>query len=256
MGLQFWTAGDTEDMTIFKRLAACFAVAAALGACAAPQDGQIIADPIEDVNRGFHFVNKGLDQAVLSPAADVYDTVTPTLFRHLFGNATSHLSLPGVFVNQILQGEGSAALETLGRFGVNTIAGAGGTLDPATEFGLPVQRTDFGVTLARWGVDEGVYIELPLLGPSTARDAVGTIVDMALQPTTYLTGGAEVTIISATATALEIVDGRSRAGEFIDELLYNSDDSYVSLRANYVQNRRRFVGGGVTDEDALPDLFE
>jgi len=221
----------------------------------APEDGALVADPYEGLNRGVHTVNKGLDRAVLRPAAQGYDLVTPSLFQHIFGNVFSHLSLPGEFVNHLLQGDGEDALVTIGRFAVNTVVGAGGTLDPATEFSLPKEKTDFGITLASWGVGEGAYLELPLFGPSTARDAVGTLVDMAFQPTTYVTGGVEVTIASATVSAVEIVHNRNRNAALIDDLLYNSEDSYVSLRTGYIQNRRRLVSGGETDVDELPDLF-
>ncbi|MEM9139273.1 MAG: VacJ family lipoprotein [Pseudomonadota bacterium] len=225
------------------------------GCATAPAEGELVYDPAEPVNRSIHSFNKGVDTVVLRPAATAYDTVTPTLVQHLLGNAFSHLSLPSVFVNQLLQGDGEEALATLGRFGVNTVVGAGGTLDPATEFGLPKENTDFGITLAKWGVGEGAYVELPFLGPSTARDTVGTIVDIAFSPTTYITGGAEVRIASATARAVEIVDARSRNAALIDDILYSSEDSYVSVRASYIQNRRRLAAGGETDVDALPDLF-
>ena len=238
------------------RYAAALAIALSVAACGgAPQEGELVADPFEGVNRGVHTVNKGLDRAVLKPAAQGYDLVTPTLFQHVFGNVFSHLSLPGVFVNHVLQGDSDDAMVTLGRFAVNTVVGAGGALDPATEFDLPRERTDFGITLATWGVGEGAYLELPLFGPSTTRDAVGTLVDMAFQPTTYVTGGIEVTIVSATASVLEIVDTRNRNAVLIDDLLYNSEDSYVTVRASYIQNRRRQVAGGETDVDELPDLF-
>ena len=237
-------------------IALLFAGGLTLTACGgAPTDGQLVADPYEDINRGVHSVNKGLDQAVLRPAAQGYDLITPTLFQHMIGNVFAHLSLPGEFLNHLMQGDGDDALVTLGRFAMNTIVGAGGTLDPATEFSMERQKTDFGLTMASWGVEEGAYIELPLFGPSTARDAVGTLVDMAVQPTTYVTGGVEVTIASATASALEIVDNRNRNAALIDDLLYNSEDSYLSVRTGYIQNRRRQVAGGETDVDALPDLF-
>lgn len=241
---------------MIKRLAALTLLAGLLGACAAtPGEGDLVADPYESTNRSIHALNKGLDQIVLKPAAQSYDFVTPTLFKHLFGNAFSHLDLPGVFVNNVLQGDGNEALATFGRFAVNTIVGAGGTLDPATEFGLPLQKTDFGLTLATWGVDEGVYLELPLFGPSTTRDALGLIVDMAFQPGTYVTGGAEVTIAKVTVRALQLVDTRDRNAALIDDLLYRSEDSYITVRASYIQNRRRAAAGGETDVDALPDLF-
>lgn len=227
-----------------------------LGGCASNEalDG-LVSDPIEGANRTVHSVNKGLDQVVLSPAADVYDFATPTLFKHVFGNAVSHLTLPGTFVNYVLQGDAEEAATALGRFTINTVYGAGGALDPATEFGLPMLATDFGLTLASWGVDEGPYLELPLFGPSTARDAFGLIVDSALQPTTYITGGIEITIATATVRVLDVVDKRNRNRRLIDEVLYRSEDSYVSLRTAYIQNRRRRASGGETNVDDLPDLF-
>ena len=238
------------------RIAAVLALGLAVSACGgSPQEGQLVHDPYEGLNRGVHAVNKGLDQAVLRPVAQGYDLVTPTLFQHIIGNVFSHLSLPGNFINHLLQGDGDDALVTLGRFTMNTLMGAGGALDPATEFSMPQEKTDFGLTLATWGVGEGPYLEIPLFGPSTARDAVGTLVDMAFQPTTYVTGGVEVQIASATATALKLVDTRNRNAVLIDEVLYNSEDSYVSLRANYIQNRRRQASGGETDINDLPDLF-
>lgn len=234
----------------------CTAFIVVLAGCSSGSGGgQLVADPLEDVNRGVHEVNKALDRAVLRPAADAYDLATPTLFKHVFGNAVRHLTLPGVFVNYVLQGDAEEASATLGRFAVNTVYGAGGALDPATEFGLPAAPTDFGLTLASWGVEEGPYLELPLFGPSTARDTLGLLVDTALQPTTYVTGGVEITIASATVRALDIVDRRNRNKGLIDDMLYRSEDSYVILRTAYIQNRRKRASGGETNVDDLPDLF-
>ena len=234
---------------------AALAMMACVSACSSlPQDGDLVADPLEDFNRGIHSFNKGLDTAVLKPASQVYGVAAPDLFKMLFGNAVNHLQLPGIFVNHVLQGNADSAVSTLGRFVINTVGG-GGLLDPASEGGLPPEPTDFGLTLATWGMEEGAYVELPFFGPSTARDTLGRIVDSALQPTTYISGGTEVQIASATVQALTIVDARDRNAVLIDDLLYRSEDSYVTLRSNYIQNRRRMVSGGETDVDALPDLF-
>ncbi|MEM7211898.1 MAG: VacJ family lipoprotein [Pseudomonadota bacterium] len=244
-------------MSNVRALLQAVLLSALLAGCAIdPTGAGLVADPLEDINRSIHEVNKGLDRAVLRPAADVYDVATPTLFKHVFGNAVRHLTLPGTFVNYVLQGDTDEAVATLGRFTLNTVYGAGGALDPATEFGLPLAPTDFGLTLASWGVDEGPYVELPLFGPSTARDTVGLLVDTALQPTTYVTGGVEITIASATVRALDIVDRRNRNKGLIDDVLYRSEDSYVSLRTAYIQNRRKRASGGETNVDDLPDLFE
>lgn len=249
----FWGA----TMSSLRKVAGVLVVGGLLGACSAPVEGELVADPYEGFNRTVHDVNVGLDTAVVRPASQAYDLVTPTLFRHLFSNAISHLDLPNVFVNHMLQGDGEEALATFGRFAVNTIYGAGGTLDPATELGLPKEDTDFGLTLATWGVREGAYIELPLFGPSTERDAVGLLVDFALTPTTYISGGGEPAVQAALAAVrpVEILEGRARRAALIDDLLYRSEDSYVSLRTNYIQNRRRRASGDETDVESLPDLF-
>lgn len=244
-------------MSSLQRIAGVLLLAALVSACAAPRDGELVADPYQGFNREVHAVNKGLDEVVLRPASQAYDLVTPTLFRFLFANAIDHLDLPNVFVNQLLQGDGEEALATFGRFAVNTIYGAGGALDPATELGLPKENTDFGLTLASWGVEEGAYLELPLFGPSSERDAVGLLVDFALSPTTYVSGGADTAVQAALSAVrpIDILEARTKRGALIDDLLYRSEDSYVSLRTNYIQNRRRRASGNETDVEDLPDLF-
>ncbi len=239
--------------------AVCVAMAAALAAgCAgAPVEGQLIADPYEGVNRAVHGFNVGVDQVVLRPASQAYDFVAPALVKHLVSNAVDHIQLPVHFFNYVLQGDVDSALVTFGRFGVNTLAGAGGLLDPATEVGLPNAPTDFGLTLAKSGAEEGVYIVLPLFGPSTTRDTVGRVVDIGLNPLTYVTpgsGSGEIALIAVENGGPPIVV-RHRNFELIDELLYETEDSYVALRTAYVLNRRsRAIEGGV-DVERLPDIF-
>ncbi len=140
---------------------------------------------------------------------------------------------------------------------MNTVGGAGGFLDPATEAGLPRQNTDFGLTLGKHGVAEGNYIVLPLFGPSTTRDTVGLVVDRALHPLTYLgyifPGAPAGTGIAVAVT--ERVDTRHQSFDLIDDLLYESADSYVSLRSVYLQRRRAQVAGEDAGTDAMPDIF-
>jgi phospholipid-binding lipoprotein MlaA len=239
-----------------RALAGVAVVLASLTAgCATPApEGQLIADPYENVNRRIHAFNVGLDRAVLRPAAIAYDTVTPALGQHLIGNAIDHLRLPVVLINNVLQADFGGAADTLGRFVANTALGAGGLLDPATELGLPFRETDFGVTLARWGAEEGPYLVLPVFGPSTGRDFPGRVVDFAVDPTNFISipGG---TGVAVARVALPPIDARSQAFEPIDQVLYQSEDSYVTLRSLFVQNRRRVVAGGVTPTETLPDVF-
>ncbi|MEL6197635.1 MAG: VacJ family lipoprotein [Pseudomonadota bacterium] len=228
-----------------------------LGACASvPEDqGFAAQDPYENTNRKFHAFNVGLDRYVLRPAAQGYDVVAVGPLKSMIGNGFNHLALPGDFANHLMQGEFRAAGRTLGRVILNTGLGMGGLLDPATEFGLPRESNDFGVTLGKWGVSSGAYLVVPLLGPSSPRDLGGFAVDQAFSPTTYfgfvdaIPGGTGVAM-----TATERVDLRNQNADLIDEILYESPDSYVTLRSIYLQRRQALVAG--EDAEALPDIFD
>jgi phospholipid-binding lipoprotein MlaA len=197
-----------------------------------------------------------LDRNVLRPAAQGYDFLTPTLFQHFIGNGISHLDLTNDFANYLLQGDGERGLNTLGRFMLNTIVGAGGLLDPATEFGLPKDGTDFGITLGTYGVGEGSYLVLPVLGPSTVRDTGGFAVDRAFSPLTYVGIFTNADAVGPALTAIEIVDRRNRNADLIDQVLYESVDSYVTIRSAYLQRRRSKIADGDGAEDSLPDIFD
>jgi phospholipid-binding lipoprotein MlaA len=249
-------------MTLIEAVRGCLAFAAVLGvaACATADPGAELSatDTHEGFNRNMLDFNLALDRNVLRPAAQGYDFVTPALVKHLLGNGFSHLDLPGDFANHLMQGEIEPALETLGRFTINTVLGAGGLLDPATEFGLPRDATDFGITLGKHGVEEGTYWVLPVVGPTTTRDAFGGIVDIAFKPTTYL-GVIDSDLtpeVSLALTVTEKIDKRDRNGDLIDEVLYESADPYISLRSIYLQRRRSLVAGDEAGADALPDIFD
>ncbi|MEM9047632.1 MAG: VacJ family lipoprotein [Pseudomonadota bacterium] len=235
------------------------AVAAMAGCTPAPKDGTLIADPYEATNRRIHELNKGLDTGLVEPGSRLYEAVTPTLVTFLVRNGISNLELPVYAANQLLQGRPLDALSTAGRFGLNTVFGAAGLLDPATEFGLPLKRADFGETLFVWGVQEGAYIELPFLGPSSERDAFGVLVDYLMNPTTYFTGfvvESPTTEILLGLRGTDILAFRAENADLIDQLYYESSDSYTEVKNAYVQLRRRELGVETTPEDALPDIFE
>lgn len=233
-------------------------VTAALSACSATgnREGFDAIDRIEPANRFFHQNNVRLDRNVLRPVAQGYDFVTPTLFQHFIGNGISHLDLSNDFANYLLQGDGERSLNTLGRFVLNTVVGAGGLLDPASEFGLPKEGTDFGITLGTYGVGEVSYLVLPVLGPSTVRDAGGFVVDRAFNPLTYVGIYTNADAVGPTLTALEIIDRRNRNADLIDQVLYESVDSYVTIRSGYLQRRRAQIAGDDGAEDNLPDIFD
>lgn len=236
---------------------AAIVAAALLSGCAATPPGTDFAasDPWEPFNRVMHNGNKRLDTYVLRPVAQGYGAATPDLFKLLIGNAFNQLDTINDTANFALQGEGTAALRAFGRFSINLILGAGGLLDPATEFGLPKEDSDFGVTLGKYGVAEGPFLVLPFLGPSTPRDLVGTAVDNAFDPLTYVSPFTALDGLSPSVTLVGVVDGRDRNADLIDDVLYDSPDSYVALRSIYLQRRRALVAGE-TGADALPDIFD
>lgn len=226
-----------------------------LSACSTAPSGTdgFANDPWESTNRQIHDFNKGWDTVLIRPAARGYQELVPGAVKLMASNALDMLAMPAIFVNRVLQGDLVSAGRALGRFGINAVLG-GGLLDPATEFGLPMERTDLGVTFGRWGIDEGPYVELPLLGPSTSRDAVGTVAQIILDPFNLISGVPALTEIGYGALAVRVVDIRSDNLELIDRVLYDSADSYVAARTGYLQIRRRQVAGGLTEEGVV-DVF-
>lgn len=238
-----------------RRAAGAALLVAGLTACASVETASDPNDPYEGFNRSMHSFNVALDRNVLRPVAIGYDTVTPDLVQLLIGNFLSHLTLPVDFANNVLQGEAGDSLDTIGRFALNTVVGAGGLLDPATDFGIPKRTNDFGVTLGKAGAGDGPFLMLPFFGPTNPRDIGGRIVDMAFSPTTYVGLFTGADAFGPAVNIGGIVDGRSRNMSFIDEALYNSPDSYTTLKSVYQQRRRAAIGGDAGDDD-LPIIFE
>jgi phospholipid-binding lipoprotein MlaA len=227
---------------------------AGLAACgAAPADS--INDPFEPTNRKIHAFNKGVDSALLGPASKGYGIV-PEPVKRAVGNVADTLDLPGDIANNLLQLRLVRAAENTLRLATNLTFGLGGTIDMASELGLPERPTDFGETLHVWGVGEGPYIEVPLSGPSTVRDTVGTVVDVALNPVRLALPEKE----AMAATVLKVfsrLGDRDRFSDTVDSLLYDSADSYAQARLLYLQNRRFELGqgGGASAEDGSDDGF-
>lgn len=235
------------------RYAATIALTFGAAGCASapPASDTAFYDPYEGLNRDIHSFNEGLDQVLIRPASLGYAEL-PALVKHLVGNGFDTLGQPVIAANSLLQGDFENLGQSVGRFGTNVILGLG-VLDPATEFGLVPRDTDFGLTLAEWGAEEGAFIMLPLLGPSTVRDAGGRLGDVVVDPVTFLSFG----VFEATPflRAGQIVVIRHDNAEIIDEIL-EAPDSYVAARSFWLQNRRRQVAGDDVDADALPDIYD
>ncbi|MEM8870260.1 MAG: VacJ family lipoprotein [Pseudomonadota bacterium] len=213
-------------------------------------------DPLEGVNRTVHAFNKGLDRAVLKPTSEVYVTVVPPPVRGGVSNGVSNLSEPLNVVNYTLQGNVEGAVRSFMRFGMNTVFGLGGLLDPASDAGLFEDSTDFGETLAVWGVNSGPYVELPLFGPSTVRDTFGLGVDFVADPVPrVLSSEANTYVIGAQAA--DVLQTRNDLARVIEALFYESADSYAATRIAYLQNRARDLNQGLALEDLEdPYAFE
>jgi phospholipid-binding lipoprotein MlaA len=241
-------------------LFASLALGLILAGCASEpvmQDGIRVNDPYEAQNRRVHAFNKGLDRAVIGPVSNLVSSAEKapgqTGAMDLVINAGSNLSLPGKVVNSVLQGRPEPAIKNFFRFAVNTTLGMGGLLDPAgKDFGLPEQDTDFGETLAVWGVPEGAYLELPVLGPSTQRDAVGKVVDLAIDPLYHLLHRDGAWAAFGLRVASKAGE-RARFGDTVDSVLQDSADSYAQVRLIYLMHRRHELNEGGAEIDPYAD---
>ncbi len=227
-------AGRAATAAAFGLLLGCTGCATAPGGPAAAADPE--NDPAEPVNRAIFKANLAADHAVIRPVAQAYVDHVPKLVREGVHNVVQNLQEPATTVNDLLQGHVAQAWQSVRRLAVNTTIGAGGIVDVASKWGLPPHSADFGETLALWGVAEGPFVELPLLGPSNPRDAVGTAVDLALNPLSYI-GGAPATYASVAAGSADVVDTRAKHLKDLDELERNSLDYYAELRSVYRQHR-------------------
>lgn len=190
-----------------------------------------------------HGLNKGVDTVAVRPISMGYGTVLPPPVRDGVRNAAANLGHPGDVVNYFLQGRPKMAMDTTLRFLVNSTVGIGGLFDVAGRIGLVRDDTDFGETLYRWGVAEGPYVELPLFGPRTGRATVGLAADFFLDPLFWILDDSPEQYVPTGANIASVIDARYRFRDNIDDVLYNSADSYARARIIYLQQRRFDLGG-------------
>jgi len=210
-----------------------------------------IYDPLEGVNRAIFGFNNVADKMILEPAAKGYKKL-PTPIQSGIGNFIKNLKLPLVAVNQLLQGQGKNAVESTGRFLVNSTIGIFGLIDVADDLGLEQKEEDFGQTLATWGVGDGFYVVLPLFGPSNLRDTSGMVMTMMTDPiNAYVASQGEAWAIPLR-TAVNAVDQRSKIIDEVNALRDNSIDYYAAVRSSYYQNRKAAIMN--TDDDILTPL--
>ncbi|MAZ76224.1 MAG: vacJ like lipofamily protein [Micavibrio sp.] len=243
--------------TLALGMVACLSLSACAGKMSGADGYSEIPDPIEGVNRATLQVNEALDKAILEPTARGYRAVTPGFFRTLVSNFLTNLKSPVTIGNQLLQGDLKGAGNATARMVINTLAGFGGILDLADEGGIPHEPEDFGQTLATWGVGDGMYIVLPLLGPSSARDAAGIVVDSYADPLRLYLFNVEDEGLDYARVSATVLSERERLLDVIEDLRKNSFDYYAAIRSAYYQNRQSLIRDEKTSGSAAgPDIPE
>jgi len=204
-------------------------------------------DPFEDINRSTHEFNKIFDDNIFEPISKVYKDYIPDFAQKRVSNFFDNLRDVSTLGNQILQFKPVESATTLGRVLINSTVGIGGLFDMASDIGLTTESEDFGQTMAVWGVDQGPYIALPFLGPSTLRDSAGIYIDTNL-PTNLISEMDDIGFVSANV--MNAIDQRVELLPIID-IFDQSDDPYISMRSSYLQKRifDIFDGNPPVEED-------
>ena len=216
-----------------------------------PAQMQAGNDPWEPFNRRMHRFNNAVDRTVARPLATAYMKVVPRPVRLGVSNFFNNLGQPVSAVNALLQGKPVQAGHALGRFVVNATLGIGGIFDPATDANIPFRSEDFGQTLGVWGWRNSRYLELPLFGPRTVRDAFGLVGDAPLSPTRQLNDDQTRWMLQG----LQLVDLRTQLF-VVDRMREGAADDYALVRDAWMQRRQyQIFGDSLSDEDALPDYL-
>jgi len=226
--------------TFWQRLALALGMAATLAGCAtgarstAGTAGANPRDPYEKFNRQMFAFNDAIDRVALKPAASAYKDVLPTFVQTGISNFFGNLSDLWSGANNLMQGKGAAGLSDLTRFSLNSTFGLAGLLDIGSEAGLPKHNEDFGQTLGAWGVASGPYLMLPLLGPSTVRDAAVIPVDFAADPWAYK----QPVGWRNFGTAVRAVDQRAAVLDASNLMEEAALDRYEFIRDGFLQRRQ------------------
>ncbi len=230
-----------------KNLSSITAVLAlAISGCASapPPEQRSETDPWEPLNRSVFKFNEAVDNATTKPLAKGYRKIVPEPVKKGVSNFFRNLTTPVSAVNNFLQAKPQQGLSEIGRFLFNSTVGIGGLIDVATAGGIADNREDFGQTAAVWGVPDGPYFMMPIMGPSTLRDALIRPLDIVSDPMYSY----ENTSVRDKLTVLRIIDLRYRL-LVTDKFLEDSKDPYVTIRESYLQNREYEIYDGAPPED-------
>ena len=209
-------------------------------------------DPLEDINRVTHEFNETFDDIIFEPISRAYVSYIPDFVQERVSNFFDNLRDVSTLGNQILQFKPVESATTFSRVLVNSTVGLGGLFDVASDIDLTTDNEDFGQTMAVWGVDQGPYVTLPFLGPSTVRDGVGIYVDT--NSATNLVKEMDG-IGFVSASAMNAIDQRVELLP-VTEILSQSDDPYIAMRSSYLQKRTFdvFDGNPPVEEDEFDDF--
>lgn len=233
-------------------------MASFLGACATPPGDNTaggmnaeVSDPLEPMNRYFHDVNFALDELALKPVSHVYRDALPEGVKNSVSNFLTNLSQPIYFLNNIAQGDLDGAGDNMGAFFTNTLLGFGGLFDVAQ---LDTDEEDLGQTFAVWGIGEGPYLVLPVLGPNTTREAVGMVGEHFIDPVNLVARNNDIQNFELIRGGVTAINFRSKSIEALDDIEKNSIDFYAAIRSLYRQNRKNLILDGRADMTPLPDI--
>ena len=220
---------------------------------AAPKDERSPADPWEPLNRQIHGFNTGLDKVTFKPLATGYYLIVPQPMRTGVGNFSSNLRTPMNALNHFLQGKGETGMNEIGRFIANSTLGVLGIFDVATYMGMEKHNEDFGQTFAVWGIPDGPFVTVPILGPRTLRDAIAIPLNIYGDLLIHYDNAS----VRDKLYVLRLIDIRSRLFP-AEKLLEGSPDRYLAIREAYLQRRLYLIHDGdpPRDDDLFDDIFD
>ncbi len=212
-----------------------------------------INDPLEPMNRVIFAVNEVFNFFILEPVAKSYNFIFPQFLRDGISNFLTNLNNPVILINDLLQGEFERGLDTGARLVINSTIGGAGLFDVADSLGFKKHNEDFGQTMAVWGVGEGFYLVLPLLGPSNPRDALGKfVVDSYFDPLGYYLDNTGRDDAALSITTVRGVVTYANIVEELDNLRETSIDFYGALRSLYRQRRMAEISN--SDDGVVPTI--
>jgi phospholipid-binding lipoprotein MlaA len=241
-------------MRLSFTLPVAFAASLLAASCSTPSAQSLAQnDPWEKSNRSIFAFDMRAYNAVARPVAKGYVRIVPTVAREGLHNFLTNLNSPIVLVNDVLQGSGGKAGDTLGRTAINSTIGVGGLIDVAAKMGIPQHDNDFGITLGKAGAAEGSYLVLPFYGPLPPRDFVGTAADILFDPLTYVSfHGSDTWGVARFGAG--VLDDTSSHVDAIDSIERSSIDFYATARNLYRQSRNAQINDDKPALDSLPNL--